>query len=137
MPYDDELTLSRIMKVGEGLWYGFTSVNYAHKMTSLTDDEIISDVLAIFRSAFPDTDLTLSRHTITRWMTDPLSLGSYANRSPRVTVDVENGEKDPLLEAHGRLRFAGEYCAGADFGCAHGAFKMGRGAAQKFIAEID
>jgi monoamine oxidase len=95
--YDDEPVTSRIIKVGEGLWFGFTTVSYAHKMMSLTDNEIVCEVLAIFKSAFPDANLTLKRSTITRWMTDPLSLGSYANRGPQVDPDVENGENDPLL----------------------------------------
>ena len=124
--YDDEPSMSRIIKVGERLWFGFTTVDYSYKMMGLTDDEVMRDVLAIFKSAFPCADLALKEQTVTRWMSDPLSLGSYANRSARVDPAVENGKNDPLLAAYGRLRFAGEYCAGSDFGCAHGAFKMGR-----------
>jgi len=137
--FDEVPSFSFLWKIGKdkgGLWYGFTTSEYAHTMRGLTDEQVLADALKIFQKGYPEADLTVERYTITRWMDDPYSLGSYTNRGPHINVDHEHGKNDPLREAYGRLRFAGEYMAGLDFGCAHGAYLSGIRAAEEFIKEI-
>lgn len=102
-------------------------------MRTMTDQEILDDVLTIFKNGYPSANLELERHLITRWFDDPYSLGAYSYRGPFADVAVETGFGDPLNEAQGRIRFGGEYMAGMDFGCAHGAYKTGVRAASEFI----
>jgi hypothetical protein len=65
----------------------------------------------VFKKGYPDADLTVEKSIITRWYDDPFSLGSYSFRGPNVNVTVESGIDDPLLSAHGNIRFGGEYMA--------------------------
>ena len=96
LAFDAEPTWAFFWKIRDGIWHGFSTPKYAHKMIKMTNAEVQADAVKIFKKAYPTDDMTVDRVKITRWLTDPFSLGSYSFRGPNVDISVESGENDPL-----------------------------------------
>ncbi|KAL9652010.1 hypothetical protein ABK040_000351 [Willaertia magna] len=107
----------------------FYSGNRAIEMEKKEDEEVINELIAFLQKAYPqhkeEIPKLLIRNPgplITRWYTDPFSLGSYTHGNTNTTMSVIKKLAKP--EFNGRLRFAGEHTSDY-FSFAHGAYLSG------------
>ena len=70
---------------------------------------------------------------MTRWSTDPRSLGAYSYTGVGLTPEDFDGFTEPVAS---RLFFAGEHAAFEYHGTVHGAYLSGQDAAEKIIALV-
>jgi monoamine oxidase len=82
---------------------------------------------ALFRQLFPSTTAKLREYLVTRWASDPYSLGAYSY----VPVGGSQSARSRLCAAQGGglLYFAGEHCSLSYPSTANGAFSTGVAAA--------
>lgn len=87
-----------------------------------SDAELVTDALAAIEIATGEVPPTPIASSVTRWQTDPYSLGSYTY--PALGQSLE--DFDTLAEpVDGRVLFAGEGTSSAYFGTVHGALSSG------------
>lgn len=85
--------------------------------------------LTALRRAFPDLDEPVATR-VSRWGTDPFSLGSFCLRPP----GVDPGMLDRLAEPVGPLGFAGEATSRSYPGTVYGAYLSGLREARRLLA---
>lgn len=104
---------------------GFNAGSFGKQLESMTDEEIVQSVMTVLRKMYggsiPEPEVAL----ITRWASDPFSLGSYSH------IPVGSSPKDMAELAKpvgGRLFFAGEHTS-EYYATVHGAYLSGLRAA--------
>eukprot|EP00656_Telonema_subtile_P021804 TRINITY_DN22851_c0_g1_i1.p1 TRINITY_DN22851_c0_g1~~TRINITY_DN22851_c0_g1_i1.p1 ORF type:complete len:184 (+),score=38.79 TRINITY_DN22851_c0_g1_i1:475-1026(+) len=119
------------------VWLGYTAPVFARRMAEegLSNDDVLETALTAMRAAFPDEILQVKSFELTRWGSDPCSLGSYSAQKVGC-VHCESIEEDLLASTalmDGGLLLAGDYLAGDHIGCCHGAFMSGEAAAGRLL----
>jgi len=93
------------------LLIAFISGQQARELEEKSDDLIMEEILGILQSFFPEhniRDLVVKSH-ITRWNSDPFSLGSYSY--PPIGASMKDISNLALSEYSEKLRFCGEHTA--------------------------
>lgn len=110
----------------------FSAADHAEQIEKLSDKDIVADIMMTARQMFGNAIPDPIDAQITRWRSDPYSLGSYSFYA------VGSGPQDRKLLAKsemGRLHFAGEAQSDLYPGTVHGALLSGREAAARIIKE--
>lgn len=112
---------------------------FGKSIESLTNAAIVSKIMPQLRASFPGLPNPIAV-AVTRWASDPFTLGSYSFMAPG-TSSVEYTELGkPINTASGVpwLQLAGEAYGSWPYpSTVHGAWKAGAAAAQKIIATED
>ncbi|MFN7782054.1 MAG: flavin monoamine oxidase family protein [Lysobacterales bacterium] len=112
---------------------GFHAGSEARRLEGLDDATVVAEAMAALRQTFGPEVPDPIDHQITRWASDPWSLGSYSLYPPGATP----ADRNALGRSIGpRLRLAGEAISMAHFGTAHGAYLSGREAARRLLASM-
>lgn len=112
---------------------GFHAGSEARRLEGLDDATVVAEAMAALRQTFGPEVPDPIDHQITRWASDPWSLGSYSLYPPGATP----ADRKALGRSIGpRLRLAGEAISMAHFGTAHGAYLSGREAARRLLASM-
>ena len=101
----------------------------AWRINKLTDSEIQTEIMTVLKliygNSIPNPDTIL----VTRWGSDPLQFGSFANRP----FGYSDATLDDFRAPIGRLRMAGEAYSLKDEGFVHGAYESGIETANEII----
>ena len=63
---------------GKNILCTFMTDDFVQLMRDSSDEEIIEDLLSIFRNLFPGANLNIIDSTVTHWADDEFSMGSYS-----------------------------------------------------------
>ena len=114
--------------VEQPILVALTYGEYARTLEMATDFEMVSTVLedlrTIFGSGVPDPTAV----AITRWNSDPFTLGSYSHIPPGASPEDYDIIEEPVAQ---RLFFAGEASCRRYPGTVHGAYLSGQQQAKK------
>lgn len=113
---------------GKPVLLGFLAADFAAKMETLSDGEIVDGAMAVLRTIYGDAIPDPVDHQITRWNSDPFARGSYSFNAVNATPAMRTALAAPL---GGRLFFAGEATEKRLFATAHGAYLSGLRAADE------
>jgi monoamine oxidase len=113
----------------------FVTGIFARELETLTDTQILEQVMNFLRKIFPGTVIPNPiNYKFTRWSQDPLAYGSYSyfavHSSPHTIEQLAKATSDE------RVQWAGEHANIDDgtenwsFGCVHSAFQSGQRAAK-------
>ncbi|WAQ96432.1 PAOX-like protein [Mya arenaria] len=106
----------------------------AEHMESLTDEEIGNTCVSVLRQFLGNRIIpALKSIRVSRWCSNPYTLGSYSYQTPRLTRGEQEELARPVRACEGRpvLLFAGEAMAN---GCTHGARDTGLKASETLIS---
>lgn len=123
------VALSRAMKVP--VLMGFNAADTAASLEALDDRATVAAALEALRRMFGSRFPAPVAAQVTRWGQDPFSLGSYSFNAVGTGAATRQALAGP--EWDGRLWFAGEACAPAHYGTAHGALMSGLAVAQALL----
>ena len=110
---------------------GFNAADHGREIESWTDAQIVGSAMQTLRVMFGNSVPKPVDYQITRWASDPFSLGSYSFNALGSKPPQRRELAKPL---DGRLFFAGEATEEDYFGTAHGAYMSGLRAAQEMAA---
>jgi monoamine oxidase len=100
----------------------FNSGTFARELEELPDHQIVEQCLAVLRTMFGPNIPSPDGWLVTRWASDPFSLGSYSF----IPSGGSGADMDALAEPVGdRLYFAGEATSRAQYATVQGAFFSG------------
>ena len=113
---------------------GLLAGDAAHEAEGQTDMQLVTSALAVLRRLFPGAPNPVGV-TVSRWGSDPYSLGSYSY----VAVGASGADYVALARpvAGGRLCFAGEHCCREHPDTVGGAMITGLRAANCCLAALD
>ncbi len=106
---------------------GFNAAERGREIEAWSDRDIVASAMATLRTLFGNAVPEPVDYQITRWAADPFARGSYSFHALGSSPAMRDQLAAPLA---GRVFFAGEATAKADFGTAHGAYLSGLRAAQ-------
>lgn len=106
---------------------GFNAADRGREIEAWSDRDIVASAMATLRTLFGNAVPEPVDYQITRWAADPFARGSYSFHAVGSNPGMRDHLAAPLA---GRVFFAGEATAKADFGTAHGAYRSGLRAAQ-------
>lgn len=110
----------------------FTGSEHSERLELLSDSELTSSIMVTLNRLYPLTSRPPTRALHTRWMSDPLSRGSYSYRRVGFRHDV--GFKAFHRSFYGgRLHFAGEHTSARSFATVHGALESGERVAKTIL----
>lgn len=109
---------------------GFNAADRGREIEKLTDQEIVTDAMKTLRRVFGSSAPDPLDWQITRWGSDPFSLGSYSFNALGSDPDDRMALAKPIS---GRIFFAGEAASRDHFGTAHGAYLSGAEAARRML----
>jgi predicted NAD/FAD-dependent oxidoreductase len=117
---------------GQPVLLGLNSGKHARDLEGLTDDAVVAAAMQVLRGIFgrsiPDPDAVV----VTRWGSDPFSLGAYSS----IPAGASGKDYDTLAEPVGdRVFFAGEATSRSYPATVHGAFLSGEREAKR-ISEL-
>lgn len=110
---------------------GFNAAQRGREIESLSDQVLVEDAMKVLRLAFGTSIPNPTDWQITRWASDPFSLGSYSFNPLGSTPKDREVLAAPIDD---RIYFAGEATSKEYFGTAHGAVLSGLGAAKAMIS---
>ena len=109
---------------------GFHAGQQGREMEVLSDADIVASAMQTLHSIFGANIPGPVDHQITRWGSDPFTLGSYSFNA----LGAQPGMRDDLAAPlGGRVFFAGEATMRRDFSSAHGALLSGQRAAAQVL----
>lgn len=118
--------------VGTPALVAFASDGYAAGLRARSDGEIVAEVESILGTLFPGAPLGPTHARVTRWGSDPFTLGAYTY----VALGATPGDLDALGEPHAdRILFAGEHTSRTRFGYADGALATGVREAKRLLQQ--
>lgn len=109
---------------------GFNAADRGREIEKLSDQEIVTDAMKTLRRVFGASATDPVDWQITRWASDPFSLGSYSFNALGSDPDDRMALAKPIS---GRIFFAGEAASRDHFGTAHGAYLSGAEAARRML----
>jgi monoamine oxidase len=125
------LDLSR--HTSQPILIAFNAAAYGREVESLTDEQQVSEAMAVLRRLFTDVPEP-EAFAVTRWAGDPFARGSYSF----VGVGASSDDRAALAEpVAGRLFFAGEATSVEYPATVHGAWLSGERAAQEVLKTKD
>ena len=114
---------------------------FARELESLTDDEVLEQLMAFLRKLFSETTIPNPiNYKFTRWSQDRLSYGSYSNFA--VHAGPHTIEQLAKATSNERVQWAGEHTNidnGTEqwsYGCVHSAFESGQRAAKAIREQL-
>ena len=110
---------------------GFNAADAAASLEGLDDRATVAAALEALRAMFGARFPAPLAAQVTRWGQDPFSLGSYSFNAVGTGPATRRALAGP--EWDGRLWFAGEACAPAYYGTAHGALMSGQSVARALL----
>eukprot|EP00455_Lapot_gusevi_P002864 TRINITY_DN11186_c0_g1_i3.p1 TRINITY_DN11186_c0_g1~~TRINITY_DN11186_c0_g1_i3.p1 ORF type:complete len:199 (+),score=7.88 TRINITY_DN11186_c0_g1_i3:29-598(+) len=126
-PFPEFVSLKRLL--GANILVSTTTGSHARAIEKLTDAEIVTAVMQVLRSAFPNAPDPVLVH-ITRWNSHPFALGSYSY--PRVGFDCRQYAllATPIQD---QVYLAGEHTSIDYPATVQGALMTGRNAARAMM----
>jgi monoamine oxidase len=118
--------------VPQPILLGFNAATFARWLEHRTDEQTIAGMVAALRSMFGRPVPEPTHAKITRWGTDPYSLGSYSFLKTGATPQDYDRIAEPVA---GRLFFAGEHTSRRYAATVHGAYLSGLRAARELVAQ--
>ena len=109
---------------------GFNAANRGREIEAESDQQIVASAMQTLRKIYGVGIPEPGDYQITRWATDPFSLGSYSYTPVNVVPRMRQELAAPLGNA---LFFAGEASNEDYFGTAHGAYLSGLRAANEIL----
>lgn len=114
----------------------FNGSGFAKGYNGLSDADVMVEVLAVLHSMFFKPDHRDERpwptdYVVTRWDSDPFSLGSYCFWK---TGEREDEIRKLANTEHDRIMFAGEHTCTGGYQCVARAFQSGARAATDVVA---
>lgn len=109
----------------------FTSGSFSSKLEKLSDEQILNHIMQRLKTVYGENVSYPSSFLITRWGTDPFSLGSFSY--PRVGVTVRD-YKLLAQQVESKIFFAGEATSWTDPSTVAGAYISGVKAAREIVA---
>lgn len=106
----------------------------ARRIESQTDEEVLQDVMSMFRRVYGSIVPDPVAHIITRWGQDPHTLGSYSYAGVGATAQDYDALAAPVGDL---LYFAGEATSQRYPSTVAGAYLTGERAAREILASID
>lgn len=123
--------VSFLRVAGQPILLGFNAANQGKEIESLSDQAIVKSAMVTLQRIFGSSIPEPTDHQITRWESDPFSLGSYSFNAVGSTPKMRTQLTLPLQN---KLFFAGE-ATEADYpGTVHGAYLSGIRAAKQILA---
>ncbi|MFF2495430.1 flavin monoamine oxidase family protein [Agromyces sp. NPDC058064] len=110
----------------------FAGGDWARRIEQMPDDEIVASVLEGLRSLYGEAVPEPSGHWITRWGSDPFSLGSYSYVARGASYDDHDVIATPI---DGVLHLAGEATWADCPATVNGALLSGHRAAERILGE--
>lgn len=101
---------------------GFNSANWGREIEALSDQDIVASAMETLKVIFGTDIPEPLDYQITRWATDPFSLGSYSYNALGSSPNMRTMLAAPLAK---KVFFAGEATELDYFGTAHGAYLSG------------
>jgi monoamine oxidase len=113
----------------------YVAGNIACELESLTDEEIIEQVLSCLQPIYPQMPKPI-KWLVTRWGNDPFAYGSYSNFKIGATYETT---KELARECYdGRIYWAGEHANyGGTIGCVDSAFESGHREAKRIYNQLN
>jgi polyamine oxidase len=100
----------------------------------MSDDELVSEAVKVLRNMYPNETVPEPRNfTTSRWLSDPLTMGSYSYWTPAFTLE----DMDNLMLQTGNLYYAGEHLNKTNHGYVHSAYTSGINTALDLITCIE
>jgi len=115
---------------GKPMLLTFAGGPWARQVEAMSDEEIVSSVIASLRRLYGDAVPDPVGHWITRWGIDPFALGSYSFIATGSSYEDHDAMATPLA---GVLHFAGEATWSHDPATVHGALLSGHRAAERIL----
>jgi monoamine oxidase len=109
---------------------GFNAADRGREIETWTDAQIIASAMETLSTIYGASIPEPTDYQITRWASDPFSLGSYSYNSVGA---VPNMRQELALPLANSLFFAGEATNKDYFGTAHGAYLSGLRVAQEIL----
>ncbi|MCA1305999.1 FAD-dependent oxidoreductase [Microbacterium esteraromaticum] len=141
---DDSYLIRALGEAGERWhsWYDVSAISglptlltfaagpLGRHMQTLTDDEVVADVLLALRALYGDAVRQPIAHWVTRWGLDPHARGSYSHLALGSSHDDHDALAGPV---DGILHFAGEATWGAEPATVGAAYYSGHRAAERVL----
>jgi monoamine oxidase len=109
---------------------GFNAATTGQEMEKWTDQQTVDSAMQTLRKIFGSNVPDPTGFQITRWASDPFSLGSYSFNA----LGSKPAMRDELARPLGdRVFFAGEATSRKHFGTVHGAYLSGLRAAEEVL----
>ncbi|MFJ9610789.1 flavin monoamine oxidase family protein [Kitasatospora sp. NPDC101176] len=116
---------------GQPVLLGFNAGDFGRSIESWSDARIVDSAMGTLKTIFGGAIPAPIDYQITRWASDPYSLGSYSYNGVGSTPAM----RDQLAAAVGsRVHFAGEATSRTSFATTHGAYQSGIRAAKEVLA---
>jgi monoamine oxidase len=110
---------------------GFNAAERGREIEAWSDQQIVENGMEALKVIFGPEIAEPVDYQITRWATDPFSLGSYSYNAVGSTPEMRTVLAAPLRN---KLFFAGEASERDYFGTAHGAYLSGLRAAGQILS---
>ena len=107
---------------------GFNAADQGKELEALSDEQIVTSAMQTLKRLFGDSIPDPIDYQITRWLSDPFTVGSYSFNALGSIPEM----RDELSKnIDGKLFFAGEATSREHFGTTHGAYLSGLRAARE------
>lgn len=110
---------------------GFNAADRGREIERWSDQQIVASAMQTLKTIFGPGIPEPTDYQISRWATDPFSLGSYSYNQVGFKPGMRKALAAPL---NSKLFFAGEASHEAYFSTAHGAYLSGLRAAKEILA---
>ncbi len=127
----DWLSLAR--PTSQPVLLGFNAADFGRASESWSDTQLVDSAMQTLRTIFGQRIPEPESFQLTRWASDPFSLGSYSFNAVGSTPAMRDHLAQPV---DNRLFFAGEATQRDYFGTVHGAYLSGQRAAKQLLAAI-
>jgi monoamine oxidase len=111
---------------------GFNAADRGREIETWSDQQIVASAMATLRHLFGSDIPEPSDYQLTRWASDPFTLGAYSYNPVGADPKLRRHLAKPIA---GKLYFAGEATDYQYFGTAHGAYLSGLRAAAQIVSE--
>ena len=109
----------------------FNAADYGRSLEDRSDEDIVAEAMGVLRKLYGQDIPDPISHRITRWASDPFSLGSYSYLAPGSSPDDRDGLAYPEGD---RLFFAGEATYKDYPSTVHGAYLSGLREAERWLS---
>jgi len=113
---------------GKPVLLGFNAADVGRRIESSSDRQIMAAAMRALRGIYGDDIPEPTGQQITRWASDPYTLGSYSFNAVGADPKVR---EDLAASIDGRVYFAGEATSRKHFATTHGAYLSGLRAARE------